>query len=156
MFGFFSAETDNSVQLQGKDLLSLTRLVNSVRGVLSWCNSNGVSLNPVCNVNCITFNGLLTHSIRHKLCSELAYFKFFLVCIARSTGLVPVCSLGMQYFISIFFDLKKSMLTFEMKLFTLFALEVLQIFTVGQLLNLSTSVNDRFSPFNFFRLLSGV
>ena len=89
-------------------MIHLTRLVNSVRGFLPWFNSIGVNFKPVCIVNRITFNALFTLSVRHNLSSKIACIKIFIVCIARSTAPVPVCILGVQYSISMFFGLQNS------------------------------------------------
>ena len=86
-----------------------------------------------------------------------------MVCIARCTAPVPVCILGVQYSTSIFFDLKTSIISFEMnappfsdliisgipyelkfcvrKLITSYRSEVLQVFTVALLLSLSIAIS---------------
>ena len=97
--------------------------------------------------------------------------RLFNVCIARSTAPVPVCILGLQYSISIFFNSQTSLYSSEMKApplsvfifsgspyklkfcirkFSTFIVSAdLQIFAVGHLLNLSIAIRNWNSLFHF-------
>ena len=72
-FGFLSAEIDNWDQSERYDIPYLGRSFSSVPGFLSWCSSNCVIFNPVCFVNWITVNAILTHSVMRKLYSKNSY-----------------------------------------------------------------------------------
>ena len=100
-----------------------------------------------------------------------AIIKFLIVCIALSTTPFPVCIRGVQYSICMFRLLQNFRYSFDMnapplsdlifsgipnklklldkKFITSFVSDVLQIFAVGHLLNLSTAIKICVSPFNF-------
>ena len=56
----------------------------------------------------ITFNALITHSVRKKLSFKLAVIKIYLDWIAGSTAPVPVGILGVVYSCSEFLGLQTS------------------------------------------------
>ena len=111
-----------------------------------------------------SFFALLAHSVRQKSFFKLATIRFFIVCIARSTTTMTVFLLGVQYSFSMFFDLQNSLYSSELKapalsslgftgipygldccvkkLMNFFVFDVLQFFTVGHLLNLSTACSN--------------
>ena len=95
----FGAEKDHSDHLDSYTFRSLTIFVKSVLGFLPWCNSNGVSLDPVRTVTSITRNDLFTLSGRPIPSSKFAILKFSNDCIALSTAPFPVCVRSVQYFI---------------------------------------------------------
>ena len=125
----------------------------------------------MCTVNRITRNAWFTVSVGLFPSSRFAITKFYSVCVALSTVPFPVCIRGVQYSISIFRFLQNSRYSFEIKepplsdlifsgipyrlklldryCITYFVSEVLQIFTVGHLLNLSTTVDICTSPWMF-------
>ena len=114
----------------------------------------------------ITRNDQFTLSVKLFPSSRFAIIKFFNVCIDHLKTPFPVCILVVQYSLSILGFLKSCLSSFEMnaallsdffsgipyklkllrKLITTFVSEVLQIFTVGHLLNLSTAISNCSSP----------
>ena len=105
-----------------------------------------------------------------------AFFNILIVCIALSTTPFPVCIRRVQASISKFRLLQNFRFSFEMnapplsdfissgipyrlkllyrKFITSFVSEVLQIFAVGHLLNLSIAIKTCVSPFNFCCVIS--
>ena len=134
-----------------------------VRFSVFFCDvsSNSVTFNPLCIVKRITPNARFTFSVNFCPSSRFAIIKHFNVCIDLSTTSFPVCILGSQYSISIIRFLQNCLYSLELnapplsdfifsripyklkrlvwKLITSFISEVVQVFTVGHLLNLSTA-----------------
>ena len=125
----------------------------------------------MCFVKRITRNARFIFWVRFFPSSRFVIIRFFRICIDLSTTPFPVCILGVQYSGSMLRSLQNCLYSFEIKdpplsdscflgipyrikllvkkFITSFASHVLQIFTVGHLLNLSTATGICISLFKF-------
>ena len=112
-------------------------------------------------MNRFTCNALFTVSVKLMPSPKFAIIKFFIVCIALSTTPFPVCARGVQYSISkfrflqiswysfetnalsdlIFFGIPYKLKLLDINFVTSLVSAVLHIFTVGNLLNLSSAIS---------------
>ena len=126
---------------------------------------------PVCIVKRITRSARFTLSVRQSPSSTFAIIRFLIVWVALFTTPFPVCIRGVHHSISIFRFLQNCWYTFEInapvlsdlifsgilyklklvdrKFITSFVSDVLQIFAVGHLLNLSIAISICVSPLKF-------